>query len=322
MNILLITDPIPSLKAYKDSSVAMMRALQARGHTLTVCQVDDLFAGTDNGKTVVAATVSGIQVNDDDHDWYRLQPPVTTALTRDNCDVILMRKDPPFDMEYIYATYLLELAESVGVKVVNPPSTLRNFNEKLAILRYPEFTPPTLVSRQPAKIQAFIDANQDVILKPLDGMGGTGIFRVTASDPNRNVIVETLNRFGKNSVMAQKYLPAIADGDKRVLLINGTVVPFALARIPQGGETRGNLAAGGKGVAMELTSREKAVATEMAARLKTAGLFLVGLDLIGGHVTEINVTSPTCFVEIGAQSGYNAANLFAEQLEVVAYPHE
>ena len=225
-----------------------------------------------------------------------------------------MRKDPPFDMEYVYATYLLEAAEREGARVFNRPRAIRDNNEKMAITKFGEFVAPTLVARDLERIGAFIDLHQDVIVKPLDGMGGTSVFRVRADDPNRNVILETVSQDGARTVMAQRYIPAIVDGDKRVLLIAGEPVPHALARIPKPGETRGNLAAGGRGVARPLTPRDREIATSLGPKLWAEGLLVVGLDVIGDYLTEVNVTSPTCFVEIAEQSGFDVGGMFAEAL--------
>jgi len=226
-----------------------------------------------------------------------------------------MRKDPPFDMEYVYSTYLLECAEREGARVFNRPRAIRDNNEKMAITRFAEFIAPTLVSRDALVIGEFIDEHEDVIVKPLDGMGGSSIFRVREADPNRNVIVETVSRHGRQTVMVQRFLPEIVDGDKRVLVIAGEVVPFALARIPKAGETRGNLAAGGRGEARPITAREREIATALGPALWAEGLLIVGLDVIGPCLTEVNVTSPTCFVEIAEQSGYDVAGMFADKLE-------
>jgi glutathione synthase len=228
---------------------------------------------------------------------------------------VVMRKDPPFDMEYVYSTYLLEAAESEGARVFNRPRAIRDHNEKMAIARFPQFIAPTLVTRDADRVGAFVDDHADTILKPLDGMGGTSVFRVRADDPNRNVIVETVGLNGTRTMMAQRYIPEIAEGDKRVLLIAGEVVPFALARIPKPGETRGNLAAGGRGVARPLTARDREIAAAMGPQLWAEGLLVVGLDVIGNYLTEVNVTSPTCFVEITEQSGFDVGAMFAAALE-------
>lgn len=309
MKILFILDPLPQLKAYKDSSIAMMRALVRHGHHIYACEMSDLSATGSNAQ----AQARALSIFADNTHWYQAEPIKSLPLT--NFNAILMRKDPPFNMEYVYTTYLLESAERAGVPILNKPQSVRDFNEKMAILRFPEFIPPTLVTRNPLLLQDFIDTHQDVILKPLDGMGGASIFRVRADDPNRNVIVETLNGIVAHTVMAQRFIPEIREGDKRVLIIDGEVVPYALARIPKSGETRGNLAAGGRGVAMPLTTMEKQIAEKIAPLMKALGLFIVGLDMIGGRLTEINVTSPTCFVEIHEQTDFDPAELFVQKLE-------
>jgi glutathione synthase len=308
MDFAFILDPLPTLKAYKDSSVAMMRALAARGHRLCACEPADMFWDARGTR----ARVVPLTVLPDDVDWYRPGDPEERALA--DFSAVLMRKDPPFDMEYVYATYLLEAAEREGARVFNRPRAIRDHNEKLAITRFAEFIAPTLVSRDAERIGDFIDVHADVILKPLDGMGGTSIFRIRGDDPNRNVIIETLTHHGERTVMAQRYIPEIVDGDKRVLLIGGEPVPYALARIPKPGETRGNLAAGGRGEARPLTAREREIATALGPVLRAEGLLVVGLDVIGGRLTEVNVTSPTCFVEITQQTGFDVAAMFADAL--------
>ncbi|MGE5525189.1 MAG: glutathione synthase, partial [Rhodospirillaceae bacterium] len=247
--------------------------------------------------------------------WYDLEPATETPLHQ--FDVVMMRKDPPFDMEYVYSTYLLELAEAQGARVVNKPRAIRDHNEKLAIARYPDYTAPTLVTRQEQRVRSFLAQHQDIILKPLDGMGGTSVFRVHREDPNVNVIIETLTHYGRRTIMAQRYIPQIKDGDKRVLIIAGQPVPYALARIPQPGETRGNLAAGGRGVARELTARDREIAQALGPGLHAQGLLLVGLDVIGDYLTEVNVTSPTCFQEIMQQTGFNVAGMMIDALEAL-----
>jgi len=253
-----------------------------------------------------------LELYEDDHAWYREGPADLRRLA--DFAAVVMRKDPPFDMEYVYSTYLLECAEREGARVFNRPRAIRDNNEKLAIARFQDFISPTLVTRDNALIAQFIDEHEDVVVKPLDGMGGTSVFRVGESDPNRNVIVETVSHHGKRTVMVQKYLPEIVDGDKRVLLIGGQVVPFCLARIPKAGETRGNLAAGGRGEARPLSVRDREIAEALAPQLWSEGLLIVGLDIIGACMTEVNVTSPTCFVEIAQQSGFDVAGLFADVL--------
>ncbi len=308
MDFAFILDPLPELRAYKDSSVAMMRALVQRGHRVFALGQSDLSwsAGVTRGRS------RPLELSADDHAWYTEGAAETRRLAE--FAAVIMRKDPPFDMEYVYSTYLLECAEREGARVFNRPRAIRDNNEKMAIARFGDYIAPTLVTRDAALLGAFIDEHADTILKPLDGMGGSSVFRVRRADPNRNVIIETLARHGRQSVMAQKFLPEIAEGDKRVLLIAGEVVPFALARIPKEGETRGNLAVGGRGEVRPLTEREREIATALAAPLWAEGLLIVGLDVIGRCLTEVNVTSPTCFVEIAEQSGFDVAGLFADAL--------
>jgi glutathione synthase len=314
MDFAFIVDPLPELKAYKDSSVAMMRALVARGHRVYALGPADIF--WDMGRT--RARVVPLTVRVADYDWYAEGAPEERALA--DFAAVLMRKDPPFDMEYLYATYLLETAECEGARVFNRPRAIRDYNEKLAIAKFADFIAPTLVTRDAARIDAFIDHHGDIILKPLDGMGGASVFRIRSDDPNRNVIVETVSHYGARTVMAQRFIPAIVEGDKRVLVIAGEPVPFALARIPKAGETRGNLAAGGRGEARPLTERERAIATALGPTLWADGLLVVGLDVIGGCLTEVNVTSPTCFVEIAQQAGCDVAGMFADALVRVVQP--
>ena len=309
LKLAFILDPLHGLKAYKDSSIAMMREAHARGHEVFAIQREAL-TWRDG---VVAARAHPVQTRADDRGWYDVGDEAMQPLAA--FDAVVMRKDPPFDFEYITASWLLERAVAGGARVFNDPRAIRDHSEKLAITEFPQFTATTLVARDAVDLNAFINELGDVILKPLDGMGGSQIFRVTASDPNRNVIIETLTHEGARTIMAQRYLPAIADGDKRVLIIGGDVVPYALARIPKAGETRGNLAAGGRGVAMPLTPAEREIAEHFAPILWARGLMVVGLDVIGGMLTEINVTSPTCFVEIAAQTGFPVAGLFVDKLE-------
>jgi glutathione synthase len=309
MKLAFVVDPLDDFKLYKDSTYAIMREAAARGHELYAMQQEDLLW---RGDTVFGAG-SRLHLTGEPAGWYRLEPAVETPLTR--YDAVLMRKDPPFDIEYLYSTYLLELAERRGARIVNRPGAVRDHNEKLAIARYPQFTAPTLVSRQDTLIRSFIAEHEEVILKPLDGMGGNSIFRVRQNDPNLSVIIETLTHCGRRTIMTQRYIPEIRDGDKRVLLIAGKPVPYALARIPQPGETRGNLAAGGTGVARPLTARDREIAETLGPELSAAGLTLVGLDVIGDYLTEINVTSPTCFQEITQQTGCNVAGLMLDALE-------
>ena len=310
MKLLFITDPLESFKIYKDTTFAMMREAQRRGHTLAVCLPQDLAWQRDSQ---VTARVRDIVLTGDSTNWFQAQPLRSAALTA--FDAVLMRKDPPFDSEYFYATHLLEQAEREGARVFNKPRALRDHPEKLAIMEFPQFIGPTLVTRDPQDIQRFHAEHGDIILKPLDGMGGMGIFRVGPDGLNLGSITETLNRHGAQSVMVQKFLPEITEGDKRVLVIGGKPVPFCLARIPQGSEVRGNLAAGGKGVARPLSARDWEIAEALGPVLHSRGLLLAGVDVIGDCVTEINVTSPTCFQEIYDQTGCNVAFLFVDALE-------
>ena len=310
MKLLFVADPLESFKIYKDSTFAMMREAARRGHTLMACQPQQLRWQRGGP---VTGTVREIALTGHADDWFSAQAPAEVALH--SVDAVVMRKDPPFDSEYFYATHLLGQAEREGARVFNKPSALRDHPEKLAILEFPQFIGPTLVTREEADVKAFHAQHRDIILKPLDGMGGMGIFRVGPDGMNLGSIVETLNRGGAQTLMVQKYLPEIVQGDKRVLVIGGEPVPFALARIPQGSEIRGNLAVGGKGVAMPLTEREREIATALGPVLAARGLLLVGLDIIGSCLTEINVTSPTCFAEITEQTGFDVARRFVDALE-------
>jgi len=301
MRLAFVVDPLDRLKAYKDSSIAMMRAARDRGHEVHALEARDIMV-LDNA---VQARVRALEVGDDDHDWFRVAGEARARLAE--FDYVLMRKDPPFDQEYYYATLLLERAEAEGAQVVNSPRALRDWNEKLAILRFPQLAPPTLVASDMAAVHQFVDTHADVILKKLDGMGGTMIFRVARADPNRNVIVETLTDFGSRTIMAQRYVPEIAQGDKRVLVIDGEPFTHCLARIPKSGETRGNLAAGGRGVAQPISQRDREIGEKVGVELVKAGIVFAGLDIIGDWLTEVNVTSPTCIVEIDEQTGENAA---------------
>jgi glutathione synthase len=311
MKIAFHLDPIQKLKAYKDSSVAMMRAAQARGHQLFVIEPGNVFSS----RNVVQANAMPIAVSDDDHDWYEIYEKRAQPLT--DFDAVIERKDPPFDMEYVYHTYLFERACDQGARVFNRPGAIRDNNEKMAILKHPDMIAATTVTRSAAVLRDFVSEYKDAIFKPLDGMGGSGIFHVREGDKNLSVIIEMLTQLGTQSIMAQRYLPEIVDGDKRILLIAGEVVPFALARIPMIGESRGNMAAGGRPEARPLTTSDRQIAETMAKRLWAEGLFLVGLDVIGSKVTEINVTSPTGFVEIKAQTGFDVAAMFVQKLESV-----
>ncbi len=310
MKLLFIADPLKSFKTYKDTTFAMMREAQKRGHQLSACEPQDVRWLHGEG---VTAQVQGIRLSGQTDDWFEVTGTQRAPLNA--FDAVLMRKDPPFDSEYFYSTHLLGQAEREGARVFNSPAALRDHPEKLAILEFPQFTAPTLVTRNEADIRNFHAEHGDIILKPLDGMGGMGIFKVGRDGLNLGAIAETLNRGGAQTVMVQKYLPQITEGDKRVLLIGGQPVPYALARIPQGNEVRGNLAAGGKGVAMPITPREREIAQALGPILAARGLLLVGLDVIGGHLTEINVTSPTCFQEISDQTGFDVPAMFVSALE-------
>ncbi|MBN9422289.1 MAG: glutathione synthase [Candidatus Accumulibacter sp. 66-26] len=310
MRFAFVTDPLVALKAYKDSSVAMMRAAQDAGHAVWVIEQPALHWSSLHG---VCAEAVHLELSADDAEWFVERERHVVPLR--DFDAVVMRKDPPFDIEYVTSTWLLSRAEAEGARVVNRPQALRDHSEKLAVAEFPQFAVPTLVTRQAAPLDAFVDAQRDAILKPLDGMGGSQIFRVRSDDPNRNVIVETLTHDGARTIMAQRFIPEIAEGDKRILIVGGEVVPYCLARIPKAGETRGNLAAGGRGVARELSARDREIAGTLAPVLAARGLFFVGIDVIGDWLTEINVTSPTCMVEIREQTGFDAAALFVAALE-------
>ena len=309
MDFLFIADPLESFKIQKDSTLAMMRAAQEAGHRLWFCQSRNVL-WRDN---FVVADCQSLVIKPSSTNWYELGDIESRALK--SFSAVLMRTDPPFDIEYLNTTWLLSAAVRQGAKVFNEPSAVRDHSEKLSITEFPELIPPTLVTRELDAVECFHQTHRDIVIKPLDGMGGMGVFRVGADGLNLASIVETLGENGARTLMVQRFLPEIAQGDKRVLLIGGQVVPFALARIPQGNEIRGNLAAGGKGVAMPLTEGEKRVAEKLAPILNQRGLFLVGLDLIGGYLTEINVTSPTCFVEITDQSDFNVPQFWLATLE-------
>jgi len=320
MKLLFILDPLRSLKTYKDTSFAMMVEAARRGHEIHYTPQEGLMW---KGGRVLAEHCRLHLINAEkylgnpalhDEDWYRLElPPHEHPLTE--FDAVLMRKDPPFDLEYVAATWLLERAVADGARVFNSPRAIRDHSEKLAIAEFPQFTVPTLVTRLEGQLQQFIDAQADVVLKPIEGHGGVNVFRVTDRDPNRNVIIESLTANGARTIMAQRYIPEIRDGDKRVLLIAGQPVPHALARIPRPGESRGNLAAGGTGVARPLSARDREIAATIGPALWRRGLLLVGLDVIGDWLTEVNVTSPTCFQEITQQTGFNVPAMFFDALE-------
>ncbi|WP_312568314.1 glutathione synthase [Comamonas sp.] len=310
MQFLFVADPLESFNTKKDTTFAMMREAQQRGHTIFAAEPKDMSWQV-GGK--VMAQVRQIRLTGDAQVWFEevavAQQPIAAF------DAVLMRKDPPFDSEFFYATHMLSQAERDGAKVFNKPAALREHPEKMAVMEFPEVLGPTLITRNPQDIRAFHAQHQDIILKPLDGMGGMGIFRVGPDGMNLGSIIETLNQQGSTSVMVQKFLPEIAQGDKRILIIGGKPVPYCLARIPQGGEVRGNLAAGGKGVAQPLSDTDRAIAQKLGPVLVERGLLLVGLDVIGDKVTEINVTSPTCFQEIQQQTGCDVPALFVDALE-------
>ena len=305
----VVMDPIDAINIKKDSTFAMLLEASRRNYELVYLPPGSLFADGSQARGMGRA----LTVRDDADDWFGLDAP--DALALGELDVILMRKDPPFNMEYIYATYLLELAGQQGALIVNDPQALRDCNEKMATLWFPELAPPTLVTSGAALIRDFLGHHRDVIIKPLDGMGGASIFRLREGDPNTGVVIETLTGHGKRLAMVQRFIPEISEGDKRILLIDGEPVPYTLARIPAQGETRGNLAAGGKGVPMPLTGRERAICDAVASKLTEKGLIFVGLDVIGDYITEINVTSPTCIRELDAAYNINIAGMLFDAIE-------
>lgn len=305
----IVMDPITGVNVKKDSSMAMMLEAQKRGYEIHYMEMQDLYL--DQGECRAQTQV--IKVFDDPQHWYELEQASDIAVS--DLDAVLMRKDPPFDTEYIYATYMLERAELQGTLIVNKPQSLRDCNEKLFTAWFPELTPRTLVTRNNQKIREFHQQLQDIIIKPLDGMGGSSIFRIGPEDKNVGVILETLTAHGSQYAMVQEYMPAIKDGDKRILIVNGEPMPYCLARIPAQGETRGNLAAGGTGEARPLSPSDKLIADTIAPELKKRGLFFVGLDVIGDKVTEINVTSPTCIREIEAAYPINISGKLMDAIE-------
>lgn len=307
MRIAIILDPLDSLKHYKDTTVAIMREAEQRGHELFVAMQGDLFMRHDQVR-LLSKQFKFAEGNS----WYQLG--ASTESRPAEFDAIIMRKDPPFDNEYLYSTYLLELAVNQGAKVYNDPASVRGWNEKLSVARFPQFAPEFLVTRNNQLIRDFLAEYGDIIVKPLDGMGGSSIYRLTRTDPNISVILETITEFETRMVMSQRYLPEILQGDKRIIVIDGEPLPYALARIPKAGETRGNLAAGGKGVAVPLTDVDIEIAAHVGLTLKKQGLFLVGLDVIGDKLTEINVTSPTGMVELAFQTDCNPAKYFMDAL--------
>ena len=313
MKILFIADPLSTFKTYKDTTYAMMGEMAKRGWRLSHALSGELSV-RQGLVTAQAAPFEFIGAKHDrDHEWFAAADKIQTALK--DFDVVIMRTDPPFDMQYLYATQLLTLAAEQGAKVFNSGQAMRDFNEKLAILNFSRFTAPTLVTTRSADVRAFLAEHGDIIIKPLDGMGGMGIFRLTEKDPNIGSILETLMQLDSRTIMAQRYIPEIVHGDKRILIIGGEVVPYALARIPQNGETRGNLAAGGRGVAQELSEHDREIAETLAPELKRRGILLAGLDVIGSNLTEVNVTSPTGFQEIMKQKDFDVAAMFADAVQ-------
>ncbi|MEZ0309890.1 MAG: glutathione synthase [Ramlibacter sp.] len=310
MNILFVADPLEVFKTYKDTTFSMMREAQRRGHRVAACEPQHL-SWRSGGR--VQALVRQVKLTGTLEDWFMVEHEGVQELK--DFGAVVMRKDPPFDSEYFYATHLLEQAEREGAKVFNKPAALRDHPEKLAIMEFPQFTSPTLVTRDPEEVKRFHAEHGEIILKPLDGMGGMGIFRVGPDGLNLGSITETLNNGGATTIMVQRFVPEITQGDKRVLVIGGKPVPFSLARIPQGSEIRGNLAAGGKGVAQPLSARDYEIANALGPVLAARGLLLVGLDVIGDWLTEINVTSPTCFQEIHDQAGFDVPAMFLDALE-------
>jgi glutathione synthase len=309
MKLAFILDPLGAIKTYKDTSFAIMEEAARRSHQLFVMQQEQLLCRDG----VVRAIAAPMQLTGEKTSWYTLGEHTEVSLSA--FDAVIMRKDPPFDMEYVYSTYLLELAEAQGARVINRARALRDNNEKFSITRFPQFTVPMLVTRLESEIRAFLEAQGDIVLKPLDGMGGASVFRLHSKDHNIGVVIETLTHYGRRTVMAQRYIPEILKGDKRIILIDGKPAPYALARIPKPGETRGNLAAGGRGVAQPLSARDREIGEAVGATLAAEGLLLVGLDVIGDYLTEINVTSPTGMREIVEQSGCNVAAMMIDAVE-------
>jgi glutathione synthase len=305
----VVMDPIAAINPKKDSTLAMLLAAQKRDWQLFYMTQKDLSLRDGH----VQAVMQPLEARDDLHDWFSLSEPANRKLTE--LDVILMRKDPPLDMQYIHTTYLLELAEAAGVLVVNKPQTLRDANEKLFTAWFPQCCPPTLVSRDMGQLRSFIVEHGDIIIKPLEGMGGMSIFRLGIGDPNISVALETLTGNGKQFIMAQRFIPEISRGDKRILLVDGEPIPYALARIPASGETRGNLAVGGRGEGVELSERDRWICKEVGRALKQKGLLFVGLDVIGDYLTEINVTSPTCIRELDALYGLDIGGTLMDCIE-------
>ena len=305
----IVMDPVASINYKKDSSLAMLLAAQKKGWELFYMEQDDLY----QKEGIAMGSLQPLEVRADPESWYSLGERFEAPLSELN--VILMRKDPPFDMEFVYSTYLLEQAEQAGTLVVNKPRSIRDCNEKIFATLFPQCTPPVMVARNPRLLREFAEEHGDVVLKPLDGMGGTSIFRTHASDPNLSVIIETLTGLGQHQAMIQKYIPEITSGDKRILMIDGEPAPYCLARIPAEGELRGNLAAGGSGVGQPLSDRDRWIAQQVGPTLKEKGLIFVGLDVIGDYLTEINVTSPTCIRELDNQFDLSIGDLLMDKIE-------
>ncbi len=310
MRIGIVLDPLASLKIYKDSTYSMMVEAAGRDHEIWVMMQEGLLW---KGGAVLGAMQRLTLTGSTGDDWYKAGEFVQRPLSELDC--VVMRKDPPFDIEYVTSTWMLEHAQRQGARIFNDPRAMRDHSEKLSIMQFSQFCAPTIVTRLIDDLNAFIDEHRETVVKPLDGMGGAGIFRVASDDPNRNIILETVTEFGRRMVMGQRFIPAITEGDKRILVIGGEPVPYCLARIPKAGEFRGNLAAGGRGVARPLSERDRQIARAIGPELARRGLLLVGLDVIGDHLTEVNVTSPTCFREITDQTGFNVPGMFIDALE-------
>ncbi|WP_295359904.1 glutathione synthase [Arenimonas sp.] len=309
LDVAVVMDPIGKIKIGKDSTFAMLLEARRRGHRLHYVLPGGLWL---DGPRAMAR-LAPLEVRDDPSGWFTLGEPAPRPLA--SVDVVLMRTDPPVDANYLHDTHILSVAQAEGVLVVNDPAGLRDLNEKLGALLFPQCCPPTRVARDPALLRDFVAEHDQVVLKPLDGMGGRSIFRASAADPNLNVILETLTQGGRDLALAQRYLPEIKDGDKRILLVDGEPVPYCLARIPQGSEFRGNRAAGGRGEGRPLTDRDRWIAAQVGPELRRRGMVFVGLDVIGDYLTEVNVTSPTCIRELDAQFGLNIAGQLFDAIE-------
>jgi len=310
--VAVLMDPIAAIHVEKDTTLALLLEAQRRGYRLLYMTQGDLALRN----AEPWARMAELRVRDDPDDWFTLQPPHWRDLRE--VDIVLARKDPPFDAQFLYDTMVLEIAQAGGVRVINDPRGLRDANEKIFSLHFPQCIPATMIARDPAEIRRFVAEHGDVVLKPLDGMGGRSIFRSGRGDPNLNVILETLTDEGRNFSVAQRYIPEIVDGDKRILMIDGEPVPYVLARMPQGDDFRGNLARGGKGVGRPISERDRWIAAQVGPELRRRGMRFVGLDVIGEYLTEVNVTSPTCVRELDAQFGLNIAGLLFDAIEAGA----